>query len=117
MAPALLVAGLGGGSVITPNQALSLAEVDVAGGSTAGGMLQTAQRIGNAIGAAVISAVFYAAATGAPRSGPPRQQHYGHAYQLSLLVSVAFALAALALAIRDLRTRTLAPAGSAGGAA
>src|SRR3954454_5580907 len=36
MAPALVVAGLGGGSVITPNQALSLAEVDVRGGSTAG---------------------------------------------------------------------------------
>jgi len=59
----LLVAGLGGGSVITPNQALSLAEVDSAGGSTAGGTLQTAQRVGSALGAAVISAVFYA--------GPP----------------------------------------------
>ena len=42
-------------SVITPNQALSLADVDVRGGSTAGGVLQTAQRIGNAVGAAVIT--------------------------------------------------------------
>ena len=66
MLPALFIAGMGGGSVITPNQALSLAEVDVRGGSTAGGMLQTSQRIGNAIGAAVISAVFYAVASGAP---------------------------------------------------
>jgi EmrB/QacA subfamily drug resistance transporter len=105
MAPALFVAGLGGGSVITPNQALSLAEVDVRGGSTAGGMLQTSQRIGNAIGAAVITAVFYAAVSGAPASGPGREAHYGHAYALSLVVSVGFTLAALTMAIRDVRRR------------
>jgi EmrB/QacA subfamily drug resistance transporter len=105
MAPALFVAGLGGGSVITPNQALSLAEVDVRGGSTAGGMLQTSQRIGNAIGAAVITAVFYAAVSGAPASGTARQAHYGHAYALSLVVSVGFTLAALIMAIRDVRRR------------
>jgi EmrB/QacA subfamily drug resistance transporter len=96
----LLVAGAGGGSVITPNQALSLAHVDVAGGSTAGGMLQTAQRIGNAIGAAVISAVFYAAASS---PGPDREAGYGRAYGLALCVSVVFALAALTLAVRALR--------------
>jgi O-antigen/teichoic acid export membrane protein len=101
------VAGLGGGSVITPNQALSLAEVDVRGGSTAGGMLQTSQRIGNAVGAAVISAVFYASVTGAPSAGAPRQAHYGHAYATSLIVSVCFALAALVLAVRDVRRRGL----------
>ena len=102
MAVPLLVAGLGGGSVITPNQALSLAEVDVRGGSTAGGLLQTSQRLGNAIGAAVISAVFYAAASGAAHlDGPPRQAHYGQAYAQSLIVSVGFAAAALILAIRD----------------
>jgi EmrB/QacA subfamily drug resistance transporter len=96
----LLVAGAGGGSVITPNQALSLAHVDVAGGSTAGGTLQTAQRIGNAIGAAVISAVFYAASSS---PGPDREMTYGHAYGLALGVSVVFALAATGLATRALR--------------
>ena len=96
----LLVAGAGGGSVITPNQALSLSEVDVAGGSTAGGTLQTAQRIGNAIGAAVISAVFYAASLS---PGPNREATYGHAYGLALGVSVVFALAAIALAVRTVR--------------
>jgi EmrB/QacA subfamily drug resistance transporter len=110
MAPALLVAGLGGGSVITPNQALSLAEVDVRGGSTAGGMLQTSQRIGNAVGAAVISAVFYAAASGAPAAGARRAAHYGHAYAMGLVVSVLFTLAALGVAIRDVRRRLPAPA-------
>jgi EmrB/QacA subfamily drug resistance transporter len=108
MAPALLVAGLGGGSVITPNQALSLAEVDVRGGSTAGGVLQTAQRIGNAIGAAVITAVFYAAVSGAASGGTGRQADYGQAYAVSLVVSVVFAGAALILAIRDVRRRPVA---------
>jgi EmrB/QacA subfamily drug resistance transporter len=96
----LLVAGAGGGCVITPNQALSLADVDVAGGSTAGGTLQTAQRVGNAIGAAVISAVFYAASSS---PGPDREATYGRAYGLALAVSVVFALAATALAVRTLR--------------
>jgi EmrB/QacA subfamily drug resistance transporter len=111
MAPALFVAGLGGGSVITPNQALALAEVDVRGGSTAGGMLQTSQRIGNAVGAAVITAVFYAAVTGAPDSGDARAAHYGQAYAMSLVVSVGFTLAALVMAVLDVRRRRVpAPA-------
>lgn len=107
MAPALLVAGLGGGSVITPNQALSLAEVDVRGGSTAGGMLQTSQRMGNAIGAAVISAVFYASVASAPATGAARAARYGHGYAMGLAVSVVFAAAALAVAVRDVRRRGL----------
>ena len=105
MAPALLVAGLGGGSVITPNQTLSLADVDSRGGSTAGGVLQTAQRIGNAVGAAVITAVFYAAVSDAASSGAGRQGDYGRAYALSLVVSLVFAAAAVVLAVRDVRRR------------
>ncbi|MBB3676458.1 MFS transporter [Modestobacter versicolor] len=112
MAPALLVAGLGGGSVITPNQALSLADVDVRGGSTAGGVLQTAQRIGNAVGAAVITAVFYAVVSGAAAGGTVRQADHGRGYAVSLLVSVAFAAAALVVAVRDVRRRPVpGPAG------
>lgn len=104
LAGPLLVAGLGGGSVITPNQALSLAEIDVRGGSTAGGMLQTSQRIGSAVGTAVVSAVFYAiAASGTGLTGPARSRHYGHAYTAALAVTVVFALVALALAVREAR--------------
>ena len=104
LAGPLLVAGLGGGSVITPNQALSLSEVDVAGGSTAGGTLQTAQRIGNATGSALGSAVFYAvAASAVGLSGTARAAHYGHAYASALGLAVLFGLVALALAVRDAR--------------
>lgn len=104
LAGPLLVAGLGGGSVITPNQTLSLAEVPVAGGSTAGGMLQTAQRVGGAIGAAVISAVFYAQATAVGDAvGPARVDGFGHAYTLALCVTVGFALLALGLVLTSRR--------------
>jgi EmrB/QacA subfamily drug resistance transporter len=116
MAPALLVAGLGGGAVITPNQALSLAEVDVRGGSTAGGMLQTSQRIGNALGAAVISAVFYAAASRSPAGGAGREAGYGHAYAMALVVSVVFTIAALGVAIRGARRGPRAPVTTSRGA-
>ncbi len=107
MALPLFVAGLGGGSVITPNQALSLSEIDSAGGSTAGGMLQTAQRVGSALGSAVIVAVFYAVLADGPSGSPRhRQSHFGHAYSAGLAVSVAFALAALVLAVHDARRKT-----------
>ncbi|MEU2348157.1 MFS transporter [Modestobacter sp. NPDC049651] len=111
MAPALLVSGLGGGAVVTPNQALSLAEVDVRGGSTAGGMLQTSQRIGNAVGAAVISATFYAVVSGAADGGAQRAAEYGRGYAAGLAVSVAFALVALVVAVRDARRPAPVPAG------
>lgn len=99
----LLLAGLGGGSVITPNQALSLADVDVAGGSTAGGMLQTSQRIGSAVGAAVITAAFYATVAGAAGGGAGRQSDYGRGYASGLAISLLFTAGALLLAVRDVR--------------
>jgi hypothetical protein len=103
LAPALFVAGLGGGGVITPNQALSLVDVDVSGGSTAGGMLQTAQRVGAAIGAAMLSAVFYGQLGGSTShlSGAARATHFGDAYSIALGVTIVMTLAALTLAVRD----------------
>jgi EmrB/QacA subfamily drug resistance transporter len=100
----LLLTGFGGGAVLTPNQALSLADVDVRGGSTAGGMLQTAQRLGAAVGTAVLAAVFYAGAShlGA-EPGPARSAGYGQAYAGALAVSLAFTAAALGLAVFDAR--------------
>ena len=61
LAPALLLAGFGGGLVITPNVTLTLAEVDPRRAGSGGGMLQTAQRVGSAIGVALVLAQFFAA--------------------------------------------------------
>ena len=52
-------AGLGQGAVITPNQTLTLSEVPVRTAGSAGGVLQTGQRIGTALGIAVITATFF----------------------------------------------------------
>ncbi|WP_338089612.1 MFS transporter [Nocardioides lijunqiniae] len=56
--PALLVAGLGGGAVISPNLTLTLTDVPPRMGGAAGGALQTGQRIGSAIGAALLMTVY-----------------------------------------------------------
>lgn len=56
--PALLIAGLGGGAVISPNITLTLTDVPPRMGGAAGGALQTGQRIGAAIGAALLMTVY-----------------------------------------------------------
>jgi MFS family permease len=60
----LLLAGVGSGLVIAPNQTITLSEVPVSEASTAAGVLQTAQRIGSAIGVAAVGAVFFGALPG-----------------------------------------------------
>jgi EmrB/QacA subfamily drug resistance transporter len=54
----LLLGGLGGGMVTSPNITLSLESVPVRMAGVAGGALQTGQRIGGAIGTAVLVGVF-----------------------------------------------------------
>ena len=56
--------GCGQGALITPNQTLALMDVDPLMGSAAGGVLQTGQRIGLAIGQAVIGTVFFNSLSG-----------------------------------------------------
>ncbi|MEU8674578.1 MFS transporter [Streptomyces sp. NPDC048560] len=94
MASPLLLAGLGSGLVIAPNQTLTLSEVPVAGAGSAGGTLQTGQRVGSAIGIAAVGAVFFA------QVGP---DGWATAYDHGLLVSVAFVLAGLIVALADVR--------------
>ncbi len=106
LAPALLLTGLGAGAVITPNQTLSLMDVDARMGSTAGGVLQTSQRIGSAVGQAVIGAAFFAALpaglAGASDGSPGRESAYAHALSRAVLVTVLFLGAALVLGLLDL---------------
>jgi MFS family permease len=88
LAGPLFVMGLGNGALITPNQALTLADVDPVVGSTAGGVLQTAQRVGLAIGQAVIGAVFFSAIVG---TGPA-----AYAGALGTAITVALGFVAVA---------------------
>ena len=92
--PALLVAGLGGGAVVSPNMTLSLMEVPPRMGGAAGGALQTGQRIGSSVGAALLMTVYSVASA---------HLASGQALRLALVCAVLLTLAALAMAVRDWR--------------
>ena len=89
----LLVAGLGSGLVITPNQTLTVSQVPVAQAGSASGLLQTGQRIGSAIGIAAVGAVFFA------RLGA--HQSFTKAFAHGLVIALAFVAAALVVAVVD----------------
>ncbi len=83
----LLVAGIGSGLVISPNQAITLSEVPPAGGGSAAGVLQTGQRLGSAIGIAAAGSVFF----GSLPEGWPTAFRHG---LLVVLLCVGIALTA-----------------------
>ena len=95
--PSLLLAGIGSGLVISPNITLTLSQVPVERAGSAGGVLQTGQRIGAAVGIAVVGAVLFS--TLASSRGD-----WDAAVRDALWVSVAVVAVALVLALADLRT-------------
>ena len=90
----LLVAGLGSGLVISPNQTLTLAEVPVERAGSAGAVLQTGQRIGTAMGIAIVGAVFFSRLTATGND-------WGSALRTALLVTIGLVVVALAAALVD----------------
>jgi EmrB/QacA subfamily drug resistance transporter len=106
----LLVAGLGSGLVISPNITLTLHDVPVARAGTAGGLLQTGQRIGTATGIALIGTVYFAVAGAVDATSGAT---------LALRVAAAMVSVALIASVLDLRNRRregrVAPASTAAG--
>lgn len=94
LVPTLLLTGLGGGAVVSPNVTLTLAEVPPRMGGAAGGALQTGQRIGSSIGAAVLVTVYQVTVDRASHDTGLRA---------SLLTGAVLVLAALVMAVRALR--------------
>jgi hypothetical protein len=94
----LFVAGLGGGLVIAPNQTLWLSEVPVERAGSAGGVLQTVQRIGSAAGIAVTGSVFYDRLA-------TSHGDFASAFRHGAIAVAAFVTAALALAVADAAAR------------
>jgi EmrB/QacA subfamily drug resistance transporter len=90
----LLLAGLGSGLVISPNQTVTLAQVPVGQAGAAGGVLQTGQRLGSAAGIALVGTLYFTgAADGDGAAGAA----------LGLRAAIALTCLALVIGVVDLR--------------
>ena len=90
----LLVAGFGGGLVISPNQALTLSEVPIEQAGTASGLLQTGQRVGSAVGIAAAGSAFFAAVASS-------RGDFATAFERGIVIAGCFVVAALVVAGTD----------------
>jgi EmrB/QacA subfamily drug resistance transporter len=98
LAGPLLLAGLGTGMTIAPNQDFVLATVPRQEAGTASGILGTSQRIGTAIGIAVIGTVLFGSLHLVP--GPAAvARAFSHSAQLALLANLGFVALALILVL------------------
>ncbi|MGI3784306.1 MAG: MFS transporter [Janthinobacterium lividum] len=91
----LLIAGLGNGAFIAPNAQFIIATVDRAEAGAASGVVSTVQRVGSAIGIAIIGSVLFGSLviTGPDTVG----SGFTHAAGNAMAVSAAFSVAALLL--------------------
>jgi MFS family permease len=104
---AMIVAGAGGGLVISPNQTLTLLEVPVVQGGVAGSVAQVGQRAGTAIGVAAASSTYFA--TIYREADVPSITVYSDAFHNGLYVALGLVCVALVFGLLDLKK----PAGSA----
>ena len=103
LAGPLLLAGLGTGMTIAPNQDFVLATVPRQEAGTASGILGTSQRLGTAIGIAVIGTVLFGTLRFVP--GPDAGANaFSHSAQLALLANLGFVALALVLVLALPRT-------------
>jgi EmrB/QacA subfamily drug resistance transporter len=98
----LAIAGLGSGLFIAPNAQFIVATVDRAEAGAASGVVGTAQRIGSAIGIAVIGSLFFGSLAVTPSgAGAPTADDvavgFGHSAALALGASTIFAVVAFLL--------------------
>ncbi|WP_232527824.1 MFS transporter [Microbacterium suaedae] len=104
MAAVLIVGGIGGGYVISPNQTLTLAEIPPSEGGLAGSVGQLGQRVGNAIGAAIALSLFYSTIY-REEATATHSVVFHDAYGNGLLAAALFVAAALVVALIDLGAR------------
>lgn len=92
----LLIAGFGAGLFIAPNARFIVATVDRPDAGAASGVIGTMQRIGSAVGIAIIGSVFFGnlGTIAGPGDLPAA---FGQAAAPALAVSAAFAIVSLAL--------------------
>jgi hypothetical protein len=91
----LLVAGIGSGLFIAPNAQFIIATVDRQEAGAASGVIATMQRLGSAIGIAIIGSVFFGTLTIQTRGHPTPADlaaAFTHSATCALAVSAAFAV-------------------------
>ncbi|WP_382307821.1 MFS transporter [Herbiconiux sp. UC225_62] len=106
----LLIAGLGNGLFIAPNAQFIVATVDRSDAGAASGVISAMQRVGSAVGIAVIGSVFFGTLVIDGRTPDAVASGFGASATSAMAVSVGFALLAFAL-VFTLPRRTGAPGG------
>lgn len=94
--PTLSLMGVAQGAIISPNQTLTMLDVPVGQSGSAGGLVQTSQRIGTAIGIAMITAIFFAT---------QQRASWDAAMTVALTAIAVVVIATLAVAVADQRRR------------
>jgi sugar phosphate permease len=97
----LAFVGVAQGTVISPNQTLTLADVPLDYAGSSGAIMQTGQRIGTAVGIAVITAAVFATLA---------VSSWGTAMIVGLGLIAFVVILALLVALKDLRDRRERPA-------
>lgn len=93
----LFVAGIGSGLFIAPNAQFIVATVDRSEAGAASGVVGTMQRIGSAIGIAVIGSVLFGNLDFTKGGPDAAAVAFGHSATIAMAVSAAFAVVAFAL--------------------
>jgi EmrB/QacA subfamily drug resistance transporter len=95
----LLVTGLGHGLIVAPNMDIALASVPRADNGAASGVLNTAQRVGSALGIALVGTVLFGTLHPHGNSAHNLAAAFSHSVQLALLVNIGLILATFALSL------------------
>jgi EmrB/QacA subfamily drug resistance transporter len=106
----LLVAGVGNGLFIAPNAQFIVATVDRADAGSASGVISAMQRVGSAIGIAVVSSVLFGTLSISAHTTAARATGFAHSSATAMAVSAGFCVVAF-LMVFALPKRVTARAG------
>jgi EmrB/QacA subfamily drug resistance transporter len=105
----LLLCGLGHGLIVAPNIDMVLKSVPPADSGAASGVLNTTQRLGSALGIALVGTVLFGTLSPAADSHRAVATAFTHSLQYALLVNLGLIVATLGLTIAGSARLSLSP--------